>query len=254
MKIKLFCVISISLAILSSGCNKDSTVNKAQKPGTTAQIETSSSPQASTDPTVSTTPNATIIPMATPKSTTEPLSMDKNGAISASPRSKEPTSPTINNPTKVTAAKPKASGEKFPDFSTKDFDGKSVDNSVFAKSKVTLVNYWATWCGPCRTELPELQALHQEIQAKGGAVMGLVSDATQTKGLEAGKKLVSQNQLKYPNLVSTPGIESFVSARSQYVPTSFLIDKDGYIIGKSIIGSKSKADYLKLINDALGNL
>jgi thiol-disulfide isomerase/thioredoxin len=143
------------------------------------------------------------------------------------------------------------SKEKFPEFSTKDLNGKDFDNNIFGANKVTLINYWATWCGPCRTELPDLDALNNDLKSKGASVVGVVSDAVEEKGLKEAQNLLKKSNLLYTNLISNSAIDRFVSSKSQYIPTSFLVDSQGYIIGEPIIGAMNKEKYLKIVTDAL---
>ena len=68
------------------------------------------------------------------------------------------------------------------DFSTTDLDGNAADESIFAEYKLTMVNIWATFCGPCISEMPELGELASEYADKGMRVVGLVTDVMDSEG------------------------------------------------------------------------
>ena len=68
------------------------------------------------------------------------------------------------------------------DFSTTDLDGSAADESIFAEYKLTMVNIWATFCGPCLQEMPDLGALHQEYQDQGFQIVGIVTDVLNQDG------------------------------------------------------------------------
>ena len=110
------------------------------------------------------------------------------------------------------------------DFSGKTADGKTIRLSDY-KGKVVLVNFWATWCGPCRMEIPDLVRLQNELGPKGFQVIGLSGDDT----VETAATFAKANKMPYPIILNTPDImKSFGSP--QGIPASFLINKEGNIV------------------------
>ena len=120
------------------------------------------------------------------------------------------------------------------DFQLTDLNGKPLSLSAL-KGKVVLLDFWATWCPPCRMELPHFQELYAAYQGKGLEMVGLsVSEKADTV-----KAFVQQNNLTYPIAIDTPQIEqSYGGIRG--IPTTFLIDKQGQI-AKKYIGYQDKS-------------
>jgi len=105
-------------------------------------------------------------------------------------------------------------------------DGGSFDLSS-RKGKLTLVNFWATWCGPCRMEFPDLIKLQEKYADKGFTVVGIVQEGPEAEA-EA-KKVAKDSGLNYPNLMITQQIATDY-AQVNTLPTSFLIDGNGKVV------------------------
>ena len=127
----------------------------------------------------------------------------------------------------------------FKNFSGKDYDGNSVDESLFSKNAVTVVNFWFTGCKPCVAELSKLNELNDAIKSMGGEVVGINTetfDGNQDAIKEAAAVLESQGA-KYRNL----SIDS-ASAAGKYAsdimafPTTILVDRNGNIVGEPMLG------------------
>jgi thiol-disulfide isomerase/thioredoxin len=132
-------------------------------------------------------------------------------------------------PKKATVASQTAASEVMPPYSAKLLDGKSFDVAA-EKGNVVLLNVWATWCGPCRFETPELQAIHDKYDARGLKVVGVSVD----EGGDAEvKKFVDENKVTYPIAVDAEGRVASV-LRTTVLPTSVLIGRDGRIVWRKI--------------------
>ena len=127
----------------------------------------------------------------------------------------------------------------FRDFSGQDYDGNTVDESLFSKNAVTVVNFWFTGCKPCVAELSKLNELNDAIKSMGGEVVGINTetfDGNQDAIKEAAAVLESQGA-KYHNL----SIDS-ASAAGKYAsdimafPTTILVDRNGNIVGEPMLG------------------
>lgn len=106
----------------------------------------------------------------------------------------------------------------------KDINGKTVRLSDF-KGKVILLNFWATWCPPCRAEIPELIKWQKEYENKGLQIIGVTYPPTNRAKV---RRFVRQNEINYPILVGTKKTkEIFTSADT--MPFSVVIDRDGKI-------------------------
>ena len=116
-------------------------------------------------------------------------------------------------------------GSAAPEYESRWLNGQPFRLSE-QKGKVTLVNIWATWCGPCRFEIPELQALHTELAPRGFQVVGIsVDDA----GMESDiRKFVASSKITYPIVHDAEGRISNLFS-STVLPTSALIDRQGRI-------------------------
>lgn len=118
-----------------------------------------------------------------------------------------------------------------PAFSLKDLNGATVSLADY-KRKVVLLDFWATFCGPCVKEMPKLQKLNDQYAAKGFAVVGI---ATDEEGAKKVAPAVARIKVKYPILLANP------AAWEQYevheLPALFLIDRQGQIVKR--FGGKS---------------
>jgi thiol-disulfide isomerase/thioredoxin len=117
----------------------------------------------------------------------------------------------------------------MPPYAATLLDGKSFDVKK-EKGNVVLLNVWATWCGPCRFETPELQALHDKYAARGLKVVGVSVD----EGGDAEvKKFIAENKVTYPIAVDAEGRVANV-LRTTVLPTSVLIARDGRVVWRKI--------------------
>ncbi|MBI1806865.1 MAG: TlpA family protein disulfide reductase [Ignavibacteria bacterium] len=126
-----------------------------------------------------------------------------------------------------------------PNFTWKDSAGKIIDFDSF-KGKVTLINFWATWCGPCKRELPDLVALSTELAPRNIKILGVSTDRG-TNAVEDVRTFVKEHGLTYQNVIANADLEeAFGNIRA--IPTSFLIDAQGKIT-QTIVGLRSKEFY-----------
>jgi thiol-disulfide isomerase/thioredoxin len=120
-------------------------------------------------------------------------------------------------------------GDPMPPYSAKYLDGKPMTIAA-EKGNVVFLNVWATWCGPCRFETPELQSLQTQYAAKGLKVIGVSVDEGET---DAVKTFVAEQKITYPIAVDPEGrIANLV--QTTVLPTSLLIDRSGKIVWRQI--------------------
>jgi peroxiredoxin len=122
-----------------------------------------------------------------------------------------------------------------PDFSVADTSGKMVKLSSL-RGKYILVDFWASWCGPCRKENPNVVKAYQQYHDKGFDIMSVSLDTNK----DAWMKAVTKDNLTWNHVSDLKGWKSPVVAEYgiRAVPTSFLLDKDGKIIAKDLRGEK----------------
>ena len=133
---------------------------------------------------------------------------------------------------------------KAPDFTLASLEGDWVTLSDM-KGNVILLNFWVTWCGPCKMEIPDLNKLQEKYQDKGFEVVGI----TLTSGSpEYISKFAENWGMNYKILTDIRGNETEIVTNTygqalgipiSGVPTSFLIDRDGYIV-KTYVGPRSE--------------
>lgn len=134
------------------------------------------------------------------------------------------------------------------DFSWSE-NGKEVKLSDH-KGKVILLNFWATWCPPCRKELPDLAQISTELKGKDFVIIGVSVDDNQ----EILDKFLQTNKIPY-TVVFEPnelvGKYMMTAGQTQnVVPQTYIIDKEGKVV-EAVLGSRSKSDFLSLISKHL---
>jgi len=134
--------------------------------------------------------------------------------------------------------------KKSPDFSLKDLNGKEVEITQF-KGKVVFLNFWATWCGPCKEEMPGLEFLHQLLKERKFVLLTISVDY---EGIKPVQEFMSKQKYTFPVLLDPKG-ETLDLFEVKGIPTTFLIDKKGIMTGKAIGPRDWKsADIVSLLN------
>ncbi len=114
-------------------------------------------------------------------------------------------------------------GSPFPDFKGKTIDGREIDTSSL-RGKIVLVNFWATWCPPCRSEMPLFQRVYGKYRDQGFEIIGVSTDSS----VEVVRKFVREYRLTFPIVLDENDLSS--KLRIGGLPTSFLIDRDGRVL------------------------
>ena len=114
-----------------------------------------------------------------------------------------------------------------PQFSLANLDGKNVSLKDFA-DKVMVVDFWATWCGPCREEIPHLNKLYENYRGKGLVVVGISMDA---EGPEVVKQFAKELRMEYPVVMGDENVQQDFGGIVG-LPTTFIIDRKGNIVKK----------------------
>jgi len=115
-----------------------------------------------------------------------------------------------------------------PAFTVTDIEGKTT-SSMDWRGKVVLVNFWATWCPPCRAEIPDLIALQEKYRDKL-VILGLSEDE---EGVDVVKRYVADHKINYPIAMSTPELRKLFPT-VMALPTTFVLDRDGKMAQKNV--------------------
>lgn len=143
------------------------------------------------------------------------------------------------------AAKSPESRKAAPDFTLKDANGAQVKLSDY-RGKVVLLNFWATWCGPCKIEIPWFMEFEQQYRDKGFAVLGVSMD---DDGWNAVKPYISEHKLNYRVVLGNDSVGTLYGGIDS-LPTTFVIDRTGKIDAVHV-GLVGKNDYLQEIQSLL---
>ncbi|TET26581.1 MAG: TlpA family protein disulfide reductase [Dehalococcoidia bacterium] len=136
-------------------------------------------------------------------------------------------------------------GNLAPDFTLTDLDGNSVTLSHF-RGKVIFLNFWASWCPPCRAEMPDMEAIYQNYKDQDVVVIGVnVNEAE-----NAVRQFVQQGGYSWTFVIDTTG-EVTRSYGATAIPASFFIDREGIIRAVSI-GSMSQEVMASHLAEAMG--
>ncbi len=120
-----------------------------------------------------------------------------------------------------------------PDFTLEDLDGNAVSLSDF-RGRVVFINFWTTWCPPCRIEMPEIESLYQQYREQGVIVLGI---DLQEDG-DVVRSFVEEGGYTFTFLLDTPG-EVGYAYRVQAIPSSIFIDTEG-IIRSMVVGAMTR--------------
>lgn len=142
------------------------------------------------------------------------------------------------------------SGKAFTDFEAEDLKGNKVDQSIFKEKKLTLVNLWASYCGPCLKEIPDLQKLQNQY-AEDFQVLGILADGKNDGGLMAGKKIIEKNEISYTNIIIEDNLAEQLGGNFNYVPVSLFVDKEGNILSLFIPGAMDYESFVKFVDHLL---
>lgn len=134
-------------------------------------------------------------------------------------------------------------GESYTQFNVVDDKGKSTPSARLTKGKrYMLIDFWASWCAPCRKEIPNLKSCYADFKGKGLEIISVSIDRSDA----AWKKALAEEQLPWPNGIDREGIADAYKVRA--IPAMFLVDvKTGKIVGENLRGTKLRDKLAELM-------
>ncbi|MCE5188443.1 MAG: TlpA family protein disulfide reductase [Eubacteriales bacterium] len=169
-------------------------------------------------------------------------------ATETSAATEAPTSDATEEPAAETAAEPQEGGSVS--FSLTTLTGGTLDQTVFSDHKLTMVNYWATWCPPCVGEIPDLVKISDAYADKGFIIVGVL---TGDDDVEGAKKFLADQGVTYP-VVAAEGFFLEQIQGYQYIPTTLFFDSEGKQVGDAVVGANSYDDWAAKIDELLAQV
>jgi len=137
----------------------------------------------------------------------------------------------------------------MPEFEAVDINGNTITNEIFAGKKITMVNIWATYCGPCIDEMPALGDLSRSLP-EDAQIVGLVIDVSGDTNLKAAQDIAGNANADFTHIVADETLIDMIQ-NILGVPTSFFVDEEGKLVGGTILGARSEKEYFNAITELL---
>lgn len=134
---------------------------------------------------------------------------------------------------------------KAPNFSLKTAEGKIIELKKL-QGKVVVVNFWTTWCGPCKAEIPGFLEVYKQYKSKGLEIVGISLDQD---GWKPVKPFIERYKITYPIVVGDGNLADAYGG-IEAIPTTFVVDKKGNIVNRHL-GYMDKGAFENLIKDLL---
>ena len=142
-------------------------------------------------------------------------------------------------------------------FNTKDINNKNITEAVFKDSKVTMINVWGTFCGPCINEMPDLGKLSSYYDKSDFQIIGIVIDGVNRKGapdskiIHSAKAIVEKTGADYLHIIPDSKLLNGVLRQIYAVPTTFFVNSKGRIIGNAYAGGRNFEDWLTIVESTM---
>ena len=134
-------------------------------------------------------------------------------------------------------------GSNAPDFTLKNVDGQSVSLSDF-KGKIVMLNFWATWCGPCTAEMPHFQSVHKNRSSEELAILAVNIN----ESAPVAKKFVDSRGLSFHFLLDSEGKVAELYCLPQAIPVTLFIDANGIIKARKIGAFRNQGEIESMLD------
>ena len=130
-------------------------------------------------------------------------------------------------------------------FTTLDEKGNEWTDACFRDAKLTMINYWAYWCGPCVSEMPDLQKLSEDYAERGLQILGISDKENEEENVY----VLEQLGVTYPCLRYTADFDLYLN--TGYIPDTVFVDENGKVVSKVYVGSSSYKEWAAIIERLL---
>ena len=166
-------------------------------------------------------------------------------------------SETASSSSSVSSASEAEKSEYYlGDFTAETVTGETVDQTIFADAKLTVINVWATYCGPCKVEMPVLGQIAREREGEV-QILGVVTDVIDQNGnpdadqVAFALEIMDEADVEYTNLIINRSLAMIGFASFTAVPATLFVDSDGNLVGKGFYGSLNEEEWNKVIEERL---
>ena len=189
--------------------------------------------------------------------TAEEGSAFSSEAASSSASSVSSASSSASSSSSETSSSAETDEYYLGDFTAETVTGETVDQTIFADAKLTVINVWATYCGPCKMEMPILGNIAREREGEV-QILGVVTDVIDQYGnpvtdqVDFALEIMEDSNVEYTNLILNESLAMIGFASFTAVPATLFVDSDGNLVGQGFYGSLDEDSWNIVINERLG--
>ncbi|MCH1982327.1 redoxin family protein [Ruminococcus sp. OA3] len=138
----------------------------------------------------------------------------------------------------------------FGSFETMTLEGDPVTQNIFGDASLTMVNFWATYCGACIQHMPYLTELDGEYRDRGLQILGVITDVDEPEN-DAALTIAKSAGTDYTQIIASDDLRLGVLSEIQYIPTTIFLDQNGTQLGETYVGGKTKDEWAKIVEELL---